>query len=301
MAIASGKNAEFQQEITRIVGSQRWLWDNEDRTQYDTFIPGPWDVVQDFYSSLADAAPPKGPRNDLGIPVDHLNLYEPWPARDRDHSTHSHPQNQASESSTDIWGTSSMSSHSKDSFDVYGSQSFQHGKTPRPRSRPTPMYYLPPYSQDTQSTLPASHKSQNPATPSPPPTSWAGAHPRLPPSSRGAGQSTGSPSQPQLFGSMGCFPIMSELRHWPQVFNNEISPAPKRPTLACLFCRERKIGCMRPSKDNPDQSCNQCVRRKRVCEYPTECRRGQHVRRRRSTKSNTPALISPASPAAVQT
>jgi hypothetical protein len=92
-----------------------------------TFIPGPWDVVQDFYSSLADAAPPKGPRNDLGIPVDHLNLYEPWPARDRDHSTHSHPRNQASESSTDIWGTSSMSSHSTDSFDVYGSQSFQHG------------------------------------------------------------------------------------------------------------------------------------------------------------------------------
>ncbi|KAJ7319245.1 hypothetical protein DFH08DRAFT_819193 [Mycena albidolilacea] len=299
MAIASGKNAEFQQEISRLASWEASDGSGTTRTERNTmsvtwligpcavlilaqtFIPGPWDVVQDFYSSLADAAPPKGPRNDLGIPVDHLDLYEPWPARDRDHSTHSHPQNQASESSTYIWGTSSMSSHSTDSFDVYGSQSFQHG--------------------DTQSTLPASHKSQNPATPSPPPASWAGAHPRLPPSSRGAGQSTGSPSQPQLFSSMGCFPIMSELRHWPQVFNNEISPAPKRPTLACLFCRERKIGCMRPSKDNPDQSCNQCVRRKRVCEYPTECRRGQHVRRRRSTKSNPPTLISPASPAAVQT
>ncbi|KAJ7832943.1 hypothetical protein B0H14DRAFT_3463087 [Mycena olivaceomarginata] len=268
MAIASGKNAEFQPEITRIVGSQRWLWDNEDRTQYDTFIPGPWDVVQDFYSSLADAAPPKGPRNDLGIPVDHLNLYEPWPARDRDHSTHSHPQNQASESSTDIWGTSSMSSHSTDSFDVYGSQSFQHGKTPRPRSRPTPMYYLPPTQQ------PHRH------------------HPRVGPER--------IPASLRAAEEQARVQAPRHSRNY-SVFNNEISPAPKRPTLACLFCRERKIGCMRPSKDNPDQSCNQCVRRKRVCEYPTECRRGQHVRRRRSTKSNTPALISPASPAAVQT
>ncbi|KAJ6592611.1 hypothetical protein B0H19DRAFT_851825, partial [Mycena capillaripes] len=56
----------------------------------------------------------------------------------------------------------------------------------------------------------------------------------------------------------------------------------KKPTLACLFCRERKIGCIRPAEDNPDQTCNQCVRRKRICEYPKESRRGHH---RRANKS----------------
>ncbi|CUA66578.1 hypothetical protein RSOLAG22IIIB_00018 [Rhizoctonia solani] len=48
----------------------------------------------------------------------------------------------------------------------------------------------------------------------------------------------------------------------------------KKPALACLFCRKRKIACGPPSPDNPDRTCNQCARRKQVCEYPTESRRG---------------------------
>ncbi|KAJ7710417.1 hypothetical protein B0H17DRAFT_836472, partial [Mycena rosella] len=52
----------------------------------------------------------------------------------------------------------------------------------------------------------------------------------------------------------------------------------KKQMMACLFCRERKIGCCRPPEDAPDQTCNQCARRKRKCEYPTESRRGQHTR-----------------------
>ncbi|KXN88961.1 hypothetical protein AN958_06523 [Leucoagaricus sp. SymC.cos] len=52
----------------------------------------------------------------------------------------------------------------------------------------------------------------------------------------------------------------------------------KKLGLACLFCRERKIACGRPSESNPDQTCNQCARRMFKCEYPTESRRGQHKR-----------------------
>ncbi|TFK31911.1 hypothetical protein BDQ12DRAFT_729124 [Crucibulum laeve] len=56
---------------------------------------------------------------------------------------------------------------------------------------------------------------------------------------------------------------------------------PKRLSLACLFCRERKIACGRPAPDSPDQTCNQCARRCFECEYPTESRRGQHKRIRK--------------------
>ncbi|KAJ8591807.1 hypothetical protein M405DRAFT_734410 [Rhizopogon salebrosus TDB-379] len=55
----------------------------------------------------------------------------------------------------------------------------------------------------------------------------------------------------------------------------------KKQALACLFCRERKIACGRPSAHSPDQTCNQCARRRMKCEYPTESRRGQHKRIRR--------------------
>ncbi|KAG6335804.1 hypothetical protein ID866_3282 [Astraeus odoratus] len=59
----------------------------------------------------------------------------------------------------------------------------------------------------------------------------------------------------------------------------------KKQALACLFCRERKIACGRPSAHNPDQTCNQCARRRIKCEYPTESRRGQHKRRRKTLES----------------
>ncbi|KAF8652860.1 hypothetical protein AX16_004109 [Volvariella volvacea WC 439] len=52
----------------------------------------------------------------------------------------------------------------------------------------------------------------------------------------------------------------------------------KKQTLACLFCRERKIACGRPAEGSLDPTCNQCARRSLRCEYPTESRRGQHKR-----------------------
>ncbi|KAJ7439764.1 hypothetical protein FB451DRAFT_942621, partial [Mycena latifolia] len=54
----------------------------------------------------------------------------------------------------------------------------------------------------------------------------------------------------------------------------------QKQVMACLFCRARKIGCVRPPPEEPDQTCNQCARRERECEYPTESRRGQHNRNR---------------------
>lgn len=48
----------------------------------------------------------------------------------------------------------------------------------------------------------------------------------------------------------------------------------KKPALACVFCRGRKIACGPPTKDGDGRSCNQCQRRSLRCEYPTESRRG---------------------------
>ncbi|KAH9919085.1 uncharacterized protein B0H18DRAFT_957639 [Fomitopsis serialis] len=43
----------------------------------------------------------------------------------------------------------------------------------------------------------------------------------------------------------------------------------KRTTsVACLFCRRRKIACGGPPVDNPDKTCMQCKRRRFTCEYP---------------------------------
>ncbi|KAI0030566.1 hypothetical protein K488DRAFT_9658, partial [Vararia minispora EC-137] len=52
----------------------------------------------------------------------------------------------------------------------------------------------------------------------------------------------------------------------------------KKPALACLFCRERKIACALPPDGSEDKRCNQCVKRSRDCEMPTESRRGQYQR-----------------------
>ncbi|KAI1788270.1 hypothetical protein LXA43DRAFT_838375, partial [Ganoderma leucocontextum] len=53
----------------------------------------------------------------------------------------------------------------------------------------------------------------------------------------------------------------------------------KKPIMACLFCRERKVACrlfdVAPASGAP-QGCKQCTRRGRVCEYAKESRRGQH-------------------------
>jgi len=78
--------------------------------------------------------------------------------------------------------------------------------------------------------------------------------------------------------------ILSMSTTWPddQVMKGTKKPGEqKKQALACLFCRERKIACGRPPAHSPDQTCNQCARRRIKCEYPTESRRGQHKRRRK--------------------
>ncbi|EPS96933.1 hypothetical protein FOMPIDRAFT_1089631, partial [Fomitopsis schrenkii] len=55
-------------------------------------------------------------------------------------------------------------------------------------------------------------------------------------------------------------------------------PVKKKPIMACLFCRERKIACGPPDPASPEQRCNQCARRSLPCEYPKESRRGMHKR-----------------------
>lgn len=100
--------------------------------------------------------------------------------------------------------------------------------------------------------------------------------------------SSGPPTPAALLnGSLGQFPMPDDLRKWPQMFKiNQVkrTGSNKKQLMACLFCRERKIGCSRPPEDEPDQTCNQCARRKRKCEYPTESRRGQHTRNRLNAK-----------------
>ncbi|KAF9458893.1 hypothetical protein BDZ94DRAFT_1172682 [Collybia nuda] len=63
------------------------------------------------------------------------------------------------------------------------------------------------------------------------------------------------------------------------------NPLRRRPSLACFFCRERKIACGRPAEGSPDPTCNQCARRSFKCDYPTESLRGQHRRGRKKAHS----------------
>ncbi|GBE89213.1 hypothetical protein SCP_1502210 [Sparassis crispa] len=50
---------------------------------------------------------------------------------------------------------------------------------------------------------------------------------------------------------------------------------PKKPlTLACFFCRRRKIACVSPLPQKKDRTCNQCAHRSLKCVYPDVSRRG---------------------------
>ncbi|KAH9922158.1 hypothetical protein B0H21DRAFT_701552 [Amylocystis lapponica] len=77
-------------------------------------------------------------------------------------------------------------------------------------------------------------------------------------------------------------------------------PAKKKPVMACLFCRERKIACGPPVPGHADQRCNQCARRELKCEYPKESRRGQHKRGPRAMRMQalTEAALAPHPPGA---
>ncbi|GLB44051.1 putative GAL4-like Zn(II)2Cys6 (or C6 zinc) binuclear cluster DNA-binding domain [Lyophyllum shimeji] len=47
-----------------------------------------------------------------------------------------------------------------------------------------------------------------------------------------------------------------------------------KPSMACVFCRSRKIACGPPPPGSGSTTCNQCERRHLKCKYPTENRRG---------------------------
>ncbi|OSC96564.1 hypothetical protein PYCCODRAFT_1378923 [Trametes coccinea BRFM310] len=58
-----------------------------------------------------------------------------------------------------------------------------------------------------------------------------------------------------------------------------IEDNPKKPlTLACFFCRKRKIACQSPPANSLDRTCNQCAKRKLKCVYPATSRRGVRPR-----------------------
>ncbi|KAI0684813.1 hypothetical protein BC835DRAFT_1227465, partial [Cytidiella melzeri] len=58
-----------------------------------------------------------------------------------------------------------------------------------------------------------------------------------------------------------------------------VEDTPKKPlTLACLFCRKRKIACGSPAPGKKDRTCNQCARRNLQCVYPVNSRRGTRQR-----------------------
>ncbi|KAJ6503772.1 hypothetical protein C8R45DRAFT_1070329 [Mycena sanguinolenta] len=124
-----------------------------------------------------------------------------------------------------------------------------------------------------------------------PPNHWGYPSSTVPSISHNSRCSISAPSSPPtwhsgLGGTFGQFPVAEDVHRWPQLFKiNQVKKVGvKKQVLACLFCRERKIACFRPPADHPDQTCNQCARRKRTCKYPTESRRGQHTRNRHNAK-----------------
>lgn len=52
-----------------------------------------------------------------------------------------------------------------------------------------------------------------------------------------------------------------------------------KPSVACLFCRQRKIACRAPPPEVSDRTCSQCQSRQRVCEYPRQSFRGSRKQR----------------------
>ncbi|KAF9478619.1 hypothetical protein BDN70DRAFT_808504, partial [Pholiota conissans] len=71
----------------------------------------------------------------------------------------------------------------------------------------------------------------------------------------------------------------------------------KKPPLACLFCRGRKIACGPPLPGSDDKTCNQCQRRSLRCEYPSESRRG--MRKKKAANNSEPPTVPSSSNAAV--
>ncbi|KIK92557.1 hypothetical protein PAXRUDRAFT_567209 [Paxillus rubicundulus Ve08.2h10] len=95
-----------------------------------------------------------------------------------------------------------------------------------------------------------------------------------------------SPPQPQHYASSYGHSRRRRSRSPSPRSQHHMSPIPhsrrsldKKPALACLFCRGRKIACGPPIPGSKDKTCNQCARRHLKCEYPLESRRGMRKRR----------------------
>ncbi|PPQ68209.1 hypothetical protein CVT25_015041 [Psilocybe cyanescens] len=114
--------------------------------------------------------------------------------------------------------------------------------------------------------------SQAPNSPNPSGTAWMGPlpGPPLPPS---------RPSMP-----LSPLPTKRQLE--------------KKPPLACLFCRGRKIACGPPVPGSTNKTCNQCQRRSLPCEYPTESRRGMRKKKLLDSVETVNKDASTASPSA---
>ncbi|KIL66170.1 hypothetical protein M378DRAFT_401669 [Amanita muscaria Koide BX008] len=53
----------------------------------------------------------------------------------------------------------------------------------------------------------------------------------------------------------------------------------RKPILACLFCRGRKIACGPPATGTGEKTCRQCQRRSLTCVYPSGSRRGMRKKK----------------------
>ncbi|TEB28714.1 hypothetical protein FA13DRAFT_778974 [Coprinellus micaceus] len=61
---------------------------------------------------------------------------------------------------------------------------------------------------------------------------------------------------------------------------------PKKPKMACYFCRDRKIACGNPGEGALDRTCDQCRKRQLPCAYSTQSRRGIRSDKKKDTGAN---------------
>ncbi|KAJ6610522.1 hypothetical protein B0H10DRAFT_109969 [Mycena sp. CBHHK59/15] len=220
--------------------------------------------------------------------------------------THSYPPSETSASSPEATDTASSSSPQAKILSVNSSPGYRQHDLPEPTDtarphagfgrHPSSPNYLDPYTQHVADRYPDSLLLPRPSsfheTPMQqrPAASWnqypMPSLPFISQTSRVALSHPPSPTTSHMLNAFEHYPVSDDLRRWPQMFKiTQVKKiGAKKQTMACLFCRERKIGCTRPAEDNLDQTCNQCARRKRRCEYPTESRRGQHTRNRLNSK-----------------
>ncbi|EPQ57139.1 hypothetical protein GLOTRDRAFT_127510 [Gloeophyllum trabeum ATCC 11539] len=109
-----------------------------------------------------------------------------------------------------------------------------------------------------------------------------GYHPLVKPEPQEYSMSSASPMSPvSPVKTDGTADVDSKTQHRmssPSTSKTSKKVCEKKPVLACLFCRGRKIACGPPSPGSKDKTCNQCARRHLKCIYPTESRRGQRKR-----------------------